>query len=117
MVKPENLTVLSYANRFTLWHYRSIAQDITEDGYFNQVAELLRVHDLIIATTDMVYKPVTGFYNVSANENGCVEVRALNDMFGGDASALNEQKDLEGLAMASREVPRMGEVPPPPSSH
>ena len=80
MVKSENLSVLSYANRFTLWHYRSVAADITKDGYFNKVAELLRVSDMIIATTDIVYKPVTGFYSVCVNERGNVRVCKLDEL-------------------------------------
>ena len=49
-----NLSVLAYANGFTLWHY------ITEDtrtavmagGYFDPVREMLRVGDTIIAHLD-----------------------------------------------------------------
>lgn len=41
------LSVLRYANGFTLWHYRS-DDDVFADGYFNGADELLRAGDQII---------------------------------------------------------------------
>ena len=48
---PNNMSALSYANGFTLWHYRtpdnSRAVDI--DGYFNDASAMLRAGDFIMA--------------------------------------------------------------------
>src|SRR5437667_11138254 len=36
------LSVLAYANGFTLWHYRTSADDLLSPGYFDSAQELLR---------------------------------------------------------------------------
>ena len=43
------LSVLAYANGFTLWHYRTGADDLLGAGYFDSAQELLREGDQIIA--------------------------------------------------------------------
>jgi len=43
------LSVLAYANGFTLWHYRTAADDLLGAGYFDSAQELLREGDQIIA--------------------------------------------------------------------
>lgn len=45
------LSVLAYANGFTLWHYRTAADDLLSPGYFDSAQELLREGDQIIANT------------------------------------------------------------------
>ena len=45
------LSVLAYANGFTLWHYRTAADDLFGAGYFDSAQELLREGDQIIANT------------------------------------------------------------------
>lgn len=45
------LSVLAYANGFTLWHYRTTADDLLGAGYFDSAQELLREGDQIIANT------------------------------------------------------------------
>ena len=45
------LNVLAYANGFTLWHYRTSADDLLTPGYFDSAQELLREGDQIIANT------------------------------------------------------------------
>jgi len=51
--QPENLSVLAYANGFTLWHYRTADAATTVDtaGYFADAAEMLRAGDMILANT------------------------------------------------------------------
>ena len=51
-IKLEDLSVLAYANGFTLWHYRT-AEDMTDlcaDGGLNAVGDMVRPGDLIIAS-------------------------------------------------------------------
>lgn len=45
------LSVLAYANGFTLWHYRTAGDDLFSPGYFDSAQELLREGDQIIANT------------------------------------------------------------------
>jgi hypothetical protein len=45
------LSVLAYANGFTLWHYRTANDDLLSPGYFDSAQELLREGDQIIANT------------------------------------------------------------------
>ncbi len=47
-----DLSVLAYANNFTLWHYTTIDSSVTTAGYFNKAVDMLRVNDLIIANVD-----------------------------------------------------------------
>lgn len=47
---PKNLSVLTYANGFTLWHY--VTDDkgtlVEEDGYFDKASDMLRRGDMIM---------------------------------------------------------------------
>lgn len=49
-----NLSVLSYANGFTLWHYTTTDNNtaVTAASYFNTASDMLRKGDLIIANVD-----------------------------------------------------------------
>ena len=51
------LSVLAYANGFTLWHYRTGADDLLSPGYFDSAQELLRQGDQIIANTAADERP------------------------------------------------------------
>ncbi len=51
------LSVLAYANGFTLWHYRTAADDLLTPGYFDSAQELLREGDQIIANTAAQERP------------------------------------------------------------
>lgn len=45
-----NLSVLAYANGFTLWHYitADAASSVDDRGYFNGAADMLRAGDMIL---------------------------------------------------------------------
>lgn len=70
-----NLSVLAYANNFTLWHYTTTDKYTTliEDGYFDTAVKVLRTNDLIIANTNTDDGPKTVFL-IAKNENGKVSV-------------------------------------------
>jgi len=72
--KSSDLSVLAYANNFTLWHYVSTDDDVTTSGYFDSAADMLRKNDLIIANVDTDGTPVTKFYIVTANTGTSVTV-------------------------------------------
>ena len=46
----KNLSVIAYANGFTLWHYAAseTLEAITTAGYFNSVKSLMNVGDIVI---------------------------------------------------------------------
>ncbi len=75
---PSDLSVLAYANNFTLWHYTTADDDVTTSGYFNKASDMLRVNDLIIANVDTDGTPATVFYVVTANSGGAVTVTAYS---------------------------------------
>ena len=73
------LSVLGYANGFTLWHYATIDAAAVVDGagYFNAAAEMLRVGDFILANTGQGGSPQHGIFVVAANTNGEVDLTDL----------------------------------------
>ncbi len=71
-----DLSVLAYANNFTLWHYSTIDSSIETLDYFSLAASMLNVNDLIIANIDTDGTPSTKFYIVTANSGGSVTVSA-----------------------------------------
>ena len=71
-----DLSVLAYANNFTLWHYTTVddAALITAAGYFDKAADMLRVNDLIIINIDTNGTPSTKFYIVTVNTGSSVTI-------------------------------------------
>lgn len=71
-----NLSVLAYANNFTLWHYASIdnSATITGAGYFNKAVDMLRVNDLMVINVDTDGTPTTKFYIVTGNTGSAVSI-------------------------------------------
>ena len=69
-----DLSVLAYANNFTLWHYKTVDSAVTGAGYFNKATDMMNVGDLIIANVDTDGTPVNKFYLVTANSGGAVTV-------------------------------------------
>lgn len=49
---PKNLSVLSYANGFTLWHYTTSDYVVTNFAYFDPASDMLRVGDMILVNTN-----------------------------------------------------------------
>lgn len=69
-----DLSVLAYANNFTLWHYKTIDNAITGAGYFNTASNTMRIGDLLIANIDTDGTPSTKFYIVTGNSGGVVAI-------------------------------------------
>ncbi len=72
--RQTDLSVLAYANNFTLWHYKTTDSSITTEGYFNDAATIINENDLIIANIYTDVTPYTKFYTVMSVENGRVEL-------------------------------------------
>ncbi len=72
----KNLSVLAYANGFTLWHFTTtdLATVVDTSGYFNDASDLLRVGDMIFANVDTGGVPGAGIFLVRSNAAGIVDV-------------------------------------------
>ena len=71
----KNLSVIAYANGFTLWHYASSDEaiaDITASGYFDSVKTLMNPGDIVIINAN----DKTGIRTVSIS-SGVVSVAEL----------------------------------------
>jgi hypothetical protein len=72
----QNLSALSYANGFTLWHYRTgdTAADVDTAGYFDGAAKMLRVGDFILVNAGVGTAPSSGVVIVASNTGSTVDV-------------------------------------------
>ncbi len=75
-LQANDLSVLAYANNFTLWHYTTADDAINGAGYFDAAVDMLRTNDLIIANVDTDGLPATTFYIVTGNDGSAVTVTA-----------------------------------------
>lgn len=79
---PTGLHALSYANGFTLWHYRSADRtEVVEcAGYFDPAAPLLRVGDFVFLNVGIPEEPKHLLRVVTANDAARVTVVAPDDI-------------------------------------
>ncbi len=82
----KDLSVLAYANGFTLWHYttQDLAADVDTSGYFNDSADMVRVGDMVLANVDTDGTPASGIYLVNANAAGVVDAADMTTVGGTD---------------------------------
>jgi len=75
----KDLSVLAYANGFTLWHYTpaDLAADVDTTGYFNGASDLLRVGDMVLANCAVGGAPSAGVLVVATNAAGVVDLANL----------------------------------------
>lgn len=74
---PSDLSVLAYANNFTLWHYTTPDNAVTGSDYFNNASDMMRENDLVITSLDTDGTPSTVFYIVNDITDGQVSVSAF----------------------------------------
>jgi hypothetical protein len=70
-----NLSVLAYANGFTLWHYKAAGDDQTSVAaprFFNDAGDMLASGDLV-----MVSAKDSGRILCIVAEHGCISTAAL----------------------------------------
>ena len=74
--QPENLSALSYANGFTLWHYRTgdTSGEVDNTGYFDGAARMLRVGDFVFLNAGVGVTPMSGVMIVTSNNGVSVDV-------------------------------------------
>ncbi|HPF78937.1 MAG TPA: hypothetical protein PLF01_06545 [Alphaproteobacteria bacterium] len=75
-LKLSDLSVLAYANNFTLWHYKTDDASVATSNYFDNAADMMNVNDLIIANIDTDGTPATQFYIVTGISGGAVTIAA-----------------------------------------
>lgn len=80
--QTKDLSVIAYANGFTLWHYTTVDEtaDVDTAGYFDEAADMLRIGDMILANTDTEGTFVSGIYTVSGNDGISVDVADLTQV-------------------------------------
>ena len=64
-----DLSVLAYANGFTLWHFTTIDASVATAGYFDTAFDMVRVGDIIIANIDTDGTLDTKIYTVTASSD------------------------------------------------
>lgn len=69
-----NLSVLAYANNFSLWHYTTTDANVTDSGYFNEAVNTMKVGDFIIVNIDTDGSPSNKFYVVTGNTGSAVSI-------------------------------------------
>ena len=85
--QSKDLSVLAYANGFTLWHFTTADSATTVDtsGYFNAASTMLRVGDIIVANVDTAGTLKGGLFLVSANSGGVVDVNDMTQIGSADS--------------------------------
>jgi len=80
--QSKDLSVLAYANGFTLWHYTTTDTAIIVDtaGYFNAAADMMRVGDMVMSNVDTDGVPGSGIFLVNANTAGVVDVADMTSV-------------------------------------
>lgn len=83
---PKNLSVLAYANGFTLWHYTTAdpADTVDTASYFDPAADMVRVGDMIMANVNTGAAPAAGMFVIRSNSGGVVNVSDLTAFGAGD---------------------------------
>lgn len=73
---PSGLSAISYANGFTLWHYRTkdLIAEVDNIGYFDAASKMLRVGDFMLVNAGVDNAPTHGVVVVLTNEGGVVDV-------------------------------------------
>ncbi len=81
-----NLSVIAYANGFSLWHYTTTdtAADVDTAGYFNDAAGQVRVGDIIVGNVDTDGTPQAGLFRINANDGAIVDVDDMLQIGGTD---------------------------------
>jgi hypothetical protein len=72
-----DLSVLAYANGFTLWHYTTADADVTAANYFNAGSHMLRAGDILIVNQNTGVSTDTTFVTVSGISSGVVTATDL----------------------------------------
>lgn len=75
----KDLSILAYANGFTLWHHTTpdAAEDVTGQGYFNGACDVLRTGDLILSNAGPVGAKRSAVLAITEKRDNAVTVTAI----------------------------------------
>jgi hypothetical protein len=75
-----DLSVIGYANGFTLWHFKTSdpARRVGAESYFNSASHMFRIGDFIMVNAGIGSNPAHGLVVVVGIERGEVMVRQLS---------------------------------------
>lgn len=79
--KPTNLSVLAYANGFTLWHYVTddTKLELESEGYFDRAYDRLRAGDMLYVNF-MDFGPAATIVMIKSTNNGRVTIGNLTPL-------------------------------------
>jgi hypothetical protein len=85
--QSKDLSVLAYANGFTLWHYTTAdtAASVDTAGYFNPAVDMLRAGDIIVANVETGGTTKGGLFFVSQAASGTVDVADMTQIGAADS--------------------------------
>jgi len=71
----KDLSVLAYANGFTLWHYKTTDpdSDVDDADYFLDAIDMLRPGDMILANTGEGGTASGGIFRIVANDGVTID--------------------------------------------
>lgn len=78
-VNLSDLSVLAYANNFTLWHYRldDSRDTALSNGYFDKAADMMRTGDMVFINCGMPDPAETTFIGVVRNVDGKIHISKM----------------------------------------
>ena len=87
---PRDLSVVGYANGFTLWHFRSgdPAGEILGRRYFDPSSEMLRAGDFIFVNLEDDAQSRGGILTVESIAGGSVRVAPLAGTFAAGSTSI-----------------------------
>ena len=76
-----NLSVISYSNGFTLWHYASQDKidDMLSDDYFLAANDMLRAGDMLLVNSDIADNIACQMLGVASADDQHVAVNLVAD--------------------------------------
>ncbi len=77
----KDLSVLAYANGFTLWNYQTkdTLGDLKEPGYFNETAPFVRVGDMILVAANTESEIQSAIFVVAEVKEQNITVRQITN--------------------------------------
>jgi len=78
----KSLSVIAYANGFTLWHYITSDVPTTVDtiGYFNEMIGVIRKGDIILANCDVEDFYTTAIFAVTTSDETGIDIANSLDL-------------------------------------
>ncbi len=78
-IDSKNLSVLAYANGFTLWHYTTTdtEAEVLTANYFDEISNIVNIGDMVMLNADTDGTPANGMLVITGNASGVVTAETL----------------------------------------